>query len=135
MGSYPDELEVYKDQPYSLNCDNNSAINLTQSTKGYGKSKHFVMDYHWIGDAIQLRELDIRYIASEDNLADIFTKVVPKPRALTLLRHMGMTRVRMMGIGHSGGVLWIFSLCLVYFLFLVLILLTIFRLIPPDSSH
>ncbi len=93
MGSYPDELEVYKDQPYSLNCDNNSAINLTQSTKGHGKSKHFVMDYHWIGDAIQLRELDIRYIASEDNLADIFTKVVPKPRALTLLRHMGMTRV------------------------------------------
>ncbi len=93
MGSFLDELEIYKDRPYPLNCDNNLAINLTQSTKGHRKSKHFAMDYHWIRDAVQLRELDVRYIPSEDNLADIFTKIIPKPHALTLLRRMGMTRV------------------------------------------
>ncbi len=51
------------------------------------------MDYHWIRDAVQLKELDVQYIASEENLADIFTKSVPKPRAMDLLRKMGMTGV------------------------------------------
>ncbi len=93
MGSFLDEIELSKDRPFPLNCDNNSAINLTQNMKGHGKSKHFAMDYHWICDSVQLGELDVRYIASEDNLADIFTKSVPKPRATELLRRMGMTRV------------------------------------------
>ncbi|SJL02703.1 uncharacterized protein ARMOST_06038 [Armillaria ostoyae] len=93
MGSFLDELELYKDRPYPLWCDNNSTIDLTHSTKGHGKSKHFSMDYHWIRDAVQLKELDVQYIASEENLADIFTKSVPKPRAVDLLRKMGMTGV------------------------------------------
>ncbi|SJL14141.1 uncharacterized protein ARMOST_17596 [Armillaria ostoyae] len=93
MGSFLDEIELSKDRPYPLNCDNNSAINLTQNTKGHGKSKHFAMDYHWIRDSVQLGELDVRYIPSEDNLADLFTKSVPKPRATELLKRMGMTRV------------------------------------------
>ncbi len=93
MGSFLDEIELSKDQPYPLNCDNNSAINLTQNTKGYGKSKHFAMDYHWIHDSVQLGELNVQYIALEDNLADLFTKNIPKPRATELLRKMGMTRV------------------------------------------
>ncbi len=91
MGSFLDEIELSKDRPYCLNCDNNSAINLTQNTKGHGKSKHFAMDYHWIRDSVQLGELDIQYIASEDNLADIFTKSLPKPRVNELLKRMGMT--------------------------------------------
>ncbi len=53
MGSFLDEIELTKDRPYPLNCDNNSAIGLTQNTKGHGKSKHFAMDYHWIRDSVQ----------------------------------------------------------------------------------
>ncbi len=93
MGSFLDEIKLSKDHPYPLNCDNNSAINLTQSTKGHGKSKHFAMDYHWICDSIQLGELDVCYITSEDNLADLFTKGVLKLFAKELLRRMGMMRL------------------------------------------
>lgn len=91
MGSFLNEIELSKDHLYRLNCDNNSTINLTQNTKGHGKSKHFVMDYHWIQDSVQLGELDIQYIASEDNLADLFMKSVSKPRTTELLKRMGMT--------------------------------------------
>ncbi len=79
MRSFLDEIKLSKDCPYPLNCNNNLAINLTQNTKEHGKSKHFAMDYHWIHNSIQLGELDIHYIMSEDNLADLFTKSVPKP--------------------------------------------------------
>ncbi len=51
------------------------------------------MEYHGIRDHVQLGELDVRYIASEDNLANLFTKSVPKPRVTELLQRMGMTRV------------------------------------------
>ncbi len=91
MGSFLDELELSKDRPFPLNCNSNSAINLTKSTKGHGKSKHFAMDYHWIRDTVQLGDLDIKYIASEDNLADLFMKILPKPWAVVLLKRMGMT--------------------------------------------
>ncbi len=93
MGSFLNEIELTKDRPYPLNCNNNSAIGLTQNTKGHGKSKHFAMDYHWIRDSVQLGELDVHYIASEDNLADLFMKSVPKPHANELLKRMGMTGV------------------------------------------
>lgn len=93
MGSFLDELELYKDWPYPLWCDNNSTIDLAHSTKGHGKSKHFSMDYHWIHNAVQLKELDVKYIASEENLADVFTKMVLKPRAVDLLQKMGMTGI------------------------------------------
>ncbi len=93
MGSFLDEIKLSKDRPYPLNCNNNSMINLTQNTKGHGKSKHFTMDYHWIRDSVQLSKLNIQYIASEDNLADLFTKSILKPHATELLRKMGMTRV------------------------------------------
>ncbi len=93
MGSFLAKIELPKDRPYPLNCDNSSAIGLTQNTKGHSKSKHFAMDYHWIRDNVQLGELDVRYIASEDNLANLFTKSVPKPRVTELLKRMGMTRV------------------------------------------
>lgn len=93
MGSFLDKIKLSKDRPYHLNCDNNSAINLMQNTKGHSKSKHFAMDYHWIHDSIQLGELDVCYIPSEDNLANLFIKNVPKPWATKLLKRMGMTRV------------------------------------------
>ncbi len=51
------------------------------------------MDYHWIRDSIQLGKLDVCYIASKDNLADLFTKSMPKPRAIELLKRMRMIRV------------------------------------------
>ncbi len=78
MGSFLDELEIERDNPYTIWCDNNSTIDLTKSTKGHGKSKHFALDYHWIWEAVQLRDLNIKYIPSEDNLADIFTKDHPQ---------------------------------------------------------
>ncbi len=93
MGYFLDELEIGKDHPYTIWCDNNSTIDLTKSTKGHGKSKHFALDYHWIREAVQLRDLDIKYIPSEDNLADIFTKTIPKPHATDLLRRMGFIGV------------------------------------------
>lgn len=46
IGSFLDELKLSKDCPFPLNCDSNSAINLTKSIKDHGKSKHFAMDYH-----------------------------------------------------------------------------------------
>ncbi len=85
MGSFLDELEIEKDCPYTIWCNNNSTIDLTKSTKGHGKSKHFALDYHWICEAVQLRDLDIKYIPSKDSLADIFTKTIQKPHTTDLL--------------------------------------------------
>ncbi len=56
MGSFLDELEIEKDRPFTIWCDNNSTINLMKTTKGPGKSKHFALDYHWIHKAVQLRD-------------------------------------------------------------------------------
>ena len=42
------------------------------------KSKHIDIKYHFIRREVELGTISVKYIASEDTLADIFTKTVSK---------------------------------------------------------
>ena len=61
-------------------CDNTSAIAMTKNPVFHQKSKHINRRYHFIREALQQNVIDIMYCKSEDQLADIFTKALPKAR-------------------------------------------------------
>ena len=42
------------------------------------RSKHIDIKYHFIRNEIQLGTINLEYVASEDNVADIFTKSTSK---------------------------------------------------------
>jgi len=56
----------------------------------FRRSKHIDTRYFWIRERHLDGDLNLEYIAGDDQIADIHTKPVPKPRLLKLRALMGL---------------------------------------------
>ncbi|GKB30769.1 hypothetical protein Tco_0870170 [Tanacetum coccineum] len=66
--------------PVVVNCDNQSAIHLSRNAMFYERTKHINVRYHFIGEIMESKEIEVAKIGTKDNAADAFTKVVPRPK-------------------------------------------------------
>jgi hypothetical protein len=57
-----------------LMCDSSSAICLAQNPVFHGRAKHIKVRYHFLRDHVKKGDIVIKYIDTERQLADIFTK-------------------------------------------------------------
>ncbi|GJX53519.1 hypothetical protein Tco_0281888 [Tanacetum coccineum] len=55
-------------------CDNKGAIDLSKNPVQYSRTKHIEIRHHFLRDNVQKGNITIEKVASEDNIADIFTK-------------------------------------------------------------
>ena len=85
------ELGLCQPQPPILWCDNIGATYLSANPVFHAQTKHIEVDYHFVRERVSQKQLQIKFISSKDQLADIFTKPLPLPqfeacrRNLTLL--------------------------------------------------
>ena len=72
------DLEVIPgmDKAITLYCDNSAAIANTKESRHHRRTKHIDRKYHLIREAVGDKIVDVVKIASEDNLADPFTKAL-----------------------------------------------------------
>lgn len=78
MKYWLDEVDLPEDFPFDLLCDNLGAISLTETTKAHGLSKHLQIRFHYIRDRVEGNEIQVKSISTHHNIADIFTKALPK---------------------------------------------------------
>jgi hypothetical protein len=57
-----------------LICDNTSAISVAQNPVFHKKMRHVERRHHFLIDHVEKRDIEMRYIDTERQLADIFTK-------------------------------------------------------------
>jgi hypothetical protein len=57
-----------------LLCDNESAIRMADNPVEHSRTKHIAIRYHFLRDHQQKGDIEIAYINTKDQLADIFTK-------------------------------------------------------------
>lgn len=69
LGFPQDTVEIY--------CDSQSAIALSKNAVFHLQTKHIATKYHFIRDLIEVGEVQVLKIATANNPADIFTKVLP----------------------------------------------------------
>lgn len=74
------DLHIFLPTPPHLSCDNNSAISLASNPVFHSKMKHMALDFHFIIELVQAKNLKISYISTLDQVADIFTKGLDGPR-------------------------------------------------------
>ena len=67
------EPELTK-SPVVINCDNQASIVLAQNTVINQRSKHIDIKYHFIKNEVKKESIVLKYISSEQNIADVFTK-------------------------------------------------------------
>jgi hypothetical protein len=74
-------VELYEPviPPMPVYCDNQGAVALTTNNKFHARTKHIDIQYHYVQSLVWSGLLDLQYCPTEDNIANIFTKVLPRP--------------------------------------------------------
>jgi hypothetical protein len=80
------------DGPVPIGCDNQGAIKLISSGVVKQKSKHIDVKYHHVHDEQVKGSIQVRYVTSATNPADLLTKPLAVPRHEQLLQLTGLVR-------------------------------------------
>jgi len=57
-----------------ISCDNQGAIALSKNPIKHSKAKHIDIRYHFVRECHEKGLLELKYVPSNSNFADIFTK-------------------------------------------------------------
>jgi histone deacetylase 1/2 len=71
------ELRISTSSMTMLWCDNLGATFLSANPVFHARTKHVEVDYHFVRDRVAKREIQVRFISSKDQLADVLTKPLP----------------------------------------------------------
>ncbi|GJV09803.1 hypothetical protein Tco_1351344 [Tanacetum coccineum] len=73
-----------------LYYDNKSVIALCYNNVQYSQAKHIDVRYHFIKGQVENGIVDLYFVRTEYQLADIFTKPLPRERFNFLIEKLGM---------------------------------------------
>lgn len=59
-------------------CDNSSAINISKNPIMHSRTKHIEIKYHFLREKVAKKEVKVEYVCKSEQIADIFTKPLPK---------------------------------------------------------
>jgi histone deacetylase 1/2 len=91
------ELGVIQKNPHILWCDNIGATYLSANPVFHARTKHIEIDFHFMREWVAQKLLEIRFISSKDQLADIFTKPLPPPLFASCRRNLNLFKVETEG--------------------------------------
>jgi hypothetical protein len=76
----------YKLTKVPLLCDNESAIRMADNPVEHSRTKHIAIRYHFLRDHQQKGVIEIAYVSTKEQLANIFTKPLDE-QTFTKHRH------------------------------------------------
>ena len=75
--------------------DNKSAISLCKNPVHHGRSKHIDTRYHLIRECIEDGKVEVEYVNSEDQPADLLTKALGRIKFLEMRQKIGILDVKL----------------------------------------
>ncbi len=87
------ELQLYDRTPPQLYCDNQATINMVNNPVHHDRTKHVGIDRHLIREKLEDGTLQISFIKSGDQLADVLTKGVNVVLFNKLCNKMGLRNI------------------------------------------
>jgi hypothetical protein len=73
-----------------LMCDNTSAISIAKNLVFHKRMRHLERRHHFLRDHVEKGDIKMRYIDTERQLADIFTKPLDASRFASLWEEIGV---------------------------------------------
>jgi hypothetical protein len=77
-------------RPIILNCDNQSAIAISKNDEHHARTKHIDIRYHFIRSVSAEGLIELKYVPTDDNPADMFTKALARSKLQHLTPLIGM---------------------------------------------
>ena len=84
------EMRMCSKEPTILKEDNQGAITIAKNPVSHSRTKHIDIRYHYVCEAVKAGSISLEYCSTEEMLADILTKPLPRPRFKKLRVTMGM---------------------------------------------
>ncbi|GJW95512.1 retrovirus-related pol polyprotein from transposon TNT 1-94 [Tanacetum coccineum] len=81
-GFFYDKIPIY--------CDSKSAITISCNPVQHTRTKHIDVRYHFIKDHVEKGTIELYFVGTEFQLADLFTKSLPEARFKFLVEKLGM---------------------------------------------
>ncbi|GJV12870.1 retrovirus-related pol polyprotein from transposon TNT 1-94 [Tanacetum coccineum] len=88
--STPGSAQFLSDKLIPLYCDNKSAIALYCNNVQHSRAKHIDVHYRFIKEQVENGIVKLYFVRTEYQLADIFTKPLPRERFNFLIEKLGM---------------------------------------------
>jgi transposase InsO family protein len=76
--------------PTTILCDNNAAISLSEDPSLHQRVKHIDIKYHALRERVHSKEIQLSYINTNDNIADLFTKALDRIKFTRLRGFLGI---------------------------------------------
>ncbi|KAK6151684.1 hypothetical protein DH2020_014319 [Rehmannia glutinosa] len=74
-------------------CDNISAINIAQNPVNHNRTKHIEIRHHFLRDCVSKQKIEISFVPSQDQLADIFTKPLSSETFASIRARLGIMHI------------------------------------------
>ncbi|GJU43839.1 hypothetical protein Tco_1201105 [Tanacetum coccineum] len=71
-------------------CDSKSAIAISCNPVQHSRTKHIAVRYHFIKEHVEKGTIELYFVKTDYQLADLFTKALPVDRFNYLVRRLGM---------------------------------------------
>ena len=70
-----------------------TAIALSKDNKFHSRAKHIDLRHHFIREAVDEGKINVQYIPTAENVSDIFTKALPRPKFKFFIEKLGLALV------------------------------------------
>ena len=74
----------------TIYCDNTSAINISKNLVQHSRTKHIKMQHHFIWEFVEDGTLTLKFIHTDDQKADLFTKPLDSKQFKFLRQNIGV---------------------------------------------
>ncbi|HEV7737689.1 MAG TPA: reverse transcriptase domain-containing protein, partial [Chlamydiales bacterium] len=90
LRSLLNEIGFSQEKPTNILCDNTGALALTKDASYHARTKHIDVKHHFIRERVENKEVKFEYIPTNEMVADILTKALPKPKHEKFTRLLGL---------------------------------------------
>ena len=87
------ELQSEPECQITINSDNKGAITLSKDNKYCSWTKHIDICYYFIHEVVEDEKLSVQYVPIDENLANIFTKALAKPKFHCFMEQLGLCMI------------------------------------------
>ena len=93
LKSFISEIHGRNEKPFTISCDNQGAIALAKDNKFHARTKHIDLRYHFICEAVEDGKIQVKYVPTDENVSNIFTKPLPRPKFSRFVEMLGLRKL------------------------------------------
>ncbi len=85
-----EDLNGEKVEKVPMFCDNEGAVKLVYNPEFHQRTKHIKLKWHWIREQVIEGNIVVKFVGTNEQLADIFTKALAGPKFVSMRRRIGV---------------------------------------------